>query len=388
MDVIWLIVLLMFCVAIVAPALLWICVIVLALLWYNGPTSDSDQAAESFFSPWTETDSPRDPSEATIRTRTCDNNCVPYGQPDPSLTTSGTLRPSCDVPQIVCDGPRSTSDVDNKFMYPDTLAYMMTNGIPMEKRHGCNMQMVGAAVPGTRMGAPTVGMPEDDPVPLMQPGCVRKGDPRAEGMTCCEEDLRSSTGIIADVPGLNLPTAESGRRWPDPPQQSCQPWAPGIGDAYRTPGCARTPYPTEANTYPERVGQYTPGMDGNRSENFMGREIRDPSGEQSWPPGYYAGCPQNKDDPFYKMDQPYKEFERNTDMGTCYAPVSVDYSCEAQRYLDIDAKNAQISKLRGGQRSRKCSDGWASKNANFFRKNFAREIDEYEQKPWWGRQEV
>jgi hypothetical protein len=129
-------------------------------------------------------------------------------------------------------------------------------------------------------------------------------------------------------------------------------------------------------------------MAGRASENFMGREIRDPSGEQSWPPGYYAGCPQNKDDPFYKMDQPYKEFERNNDVSTCYAPVSVDYSCEAQRYLDIDAKNAQISKLRGGQRSRKCSDGWASKNANFYRKNFAREIDEYEAKPWWGRQEV
>lgn len=358
MEVIWLIVVLTLCVAIVAPSFIWMCLIVLALLWYNQPAP-----SESFFSPWTETDSPR--MESGIRVNTCDENCVPAGQPDPG--------PGCDMPQIVCDGPRSTSDVDNKFMYPDTLAYMMTNGIPMEKRAGCAMQMTGPA----RMGAPVLPMPEDDWALSAQPGCVRPGDPRTESMC--------TSPIITDIPGLNLPTAESGVRWPEADPASCQPWAPGVGTAYRIPGCERTPYPSEASTWPAQQGQYTPAMSGR--EGFMGREIRDPSGEQSWPPGYY-GCGQNKDDPFYKMDQPYKEFERNGDMSTCYAPVSVDYSCEAQRYLDIDAKNAQIGKLRGGQRSRKCADGWASKNANFYRKNYARELDEFEQKPWWGRQEV
>lgn len=418
-PVMWLVIILFFCVAVIAPAFSWICLVVLALLWWR--ESSSAPPPESFFSPWTETDSPRDPSMATIRTRTCDDNCVPYGQPDPG--------PGCDLPQIVCDAPKSVSDVRNNFMYPDTLQYMMTNGIPMEKTHGCRMQMIGAAVDGTRMasrpfttfmGAPPIAMKEDDVVPDMQPNCVRREgfrgltmnpnddftvEPyvrgRDRGIACCESESK----IIADYPGLNLPTAESGRPWPQPAPQGCQPWAPGIGDAYRIPGCTRTDGPSVGYTYPD--SRPPPGGTGNwgqaerpefpmpgpptprdRSEGFCGYETRDPSGEQAWPPGYYSGCPENKDDPFYKLDQPYKEFERNTDYGTCYAPVSGDYSCEAQRYLDIDAKNAQLTKLRGGQRSRKCSDGWASKNANFYRKNYARELEDYEAKPWWGRQEV
>jgi len=324
---------------------------------------------------------------------------VPYGQPKPG--------PSCDLPQIVCDAPRTTDDSDNRFMYPDTLAYMMTNGVQVERKYGCNMQMAGAAIQGTsgtRIGMQPVPMRPDDSVPDAQPNCVKTG---LSGNTRDREDLmvypdhaRKREGmsggncdsqVYNGYPGLVQPTAESGRRWPQPDPQNCQPWAPGVGDAYRTPGCDRTPWPTEADTHPNIVpGPMVPeGMKPtDKSEGFMGYEVRDPSGEQAWPPGYYAGCAPNRDDPFYGLQMPYKEFENNTDFGTCYAPVSGDYSCDAQRYLDIDAKNVQINKLRGGLRERKSQDAAVSKNSNFYRKNFARELDDYEQKPWWGRQEV
>lgn len=62
----------------------------------------------------------------------------------------------------------------------------------------------------------------------------------------------------------------------------------------------------------------------------------------------------------------------------------VGVSC-AEKNSGIDAANALMAQRRF--RDKKCSDGWASKDANYYKHHFAGELDEVEDKPWWSRHE-
>ncbi len=50
---------------------------------------------------------------------------------------------------------------------------------------------------------------------------------------------------------------------------------------------------------------------------------------------------------------------------------------------NIDNMNTRLARER--ERTKKCSDGWASKDANYYRYHFADELDYEEKRPWWGR---
>lgn len=43
--------------------------------------------------------------------------------------------------------------------------------------------------------------------------------------------------------------------------------------------------------------------------------------------------------------------------------------------------------IRAQARDKRALDGWATKDANYYRYHFAGELQEYEDKPWWGRHE-
>lgn len=70
----------------------------------------------------------------------------------------------------------------------------------------------------------------------------------------------------------------------------------------------------------------------------------------------------------------------------CYEPPSYDIeNCNLYSYLPFDEANARMASLR--QRDKKCTDGWVTKNANYYKKHFGRELAEEEAKRWWGNQE-
>ena len=54
--------------------------------------------------------------------------------------------------------------------------------------------------------------------------------------------------------------------------------------------------------------------------------------------------------------------------------------------MSIDEKAAQQAKMRNQEK--RVLDGWTSKNLNYYRKNFADELDIEENLPWWGRDEM
>ncbi len=77
----------------------------------------------------------------------------------------------------------------------------------------------------------------------------------------------------------------------------------------------------------------------------------------------------------------------NASYGDCYReprPVVVDSVAEAD--TSVDAANCLITQKRA--RDKKCSDGWASKNSDFYKYHYGNELEESEAKPWWGRLEV
>ena len=76
----------------------------------------------------------------------------------------------------------------------------------------------------------------------------------------------------------------------------------------------------------------------------------------------------------------------NTSYGTCYAPARpVIGNSGAEIDNSVDSNLALLSQQR--QRDKKRSDGWALKDADYFRHNYDWELDDYENKPWWGRSE-
>lgn len=62
----------------------------------------------------------------------------------------------------------------------------------------------------------------------------------------------------------------------------------------------------------------------------------------------------------------------------------VGMSCSEQS-SGIDSANALMAQQRA--RDKKCSDGWASKDANYYKHHFGSELDDTERKPWWSRHE-
>jgi hypothetical protein len=75
-----------------------------------------------------------------------------------------------------------------------------------------------------------------------------------------------------------------------------------------------------------------------------------------------------------------------TAYSTCWkeAKPVILKSCSEQDY-SIDSANALMAQRRA--RDKRCYDGWASKDADFYRHHYAEELDEEENKPWWGRAE-
>jgi hypothetical protein len=80
----------------------------------------------------------------------------------------------------------------------------------------------------------------------------------------------------------------------------------------------------------------------------------------------------------------YERYHAYQDSYTgCYnepKPV-VGMSC-SENSSGIDAMNAIMAQRRA--RDKKCMDGVASKDVNYYRHHFGSELDEAEAKPWWG----
>ena len=66
------------------------------------------------------------------------------------------------------------------------------------------------------------------------------------------------------------------------------------------------------------------------------------------------------------------------------AQPRVGVSC-AERQYDVDSAGALLAQRRTVDRQR--NDGWAAKDADYYRYHFAEELDTEENLRWWGREE-
>src|SRR3989344_1110161 len=67
----------------------------------------------------------------------------------------------------------------------------------------------------------------------------------------------------------------------------------------------------------------------------------------------------------------------------CYRFTPYDQNeCDLSARMDIDEKNSMY--WRQANRDQKLLDGWASKNSDYYKKNFFNELDKSESKVWWG----
>lgn len=86
---------------------------------------------------------------------------------------------------------------------------------------------------------------------------------------------------------------------------------------------------------------------------------------------------------FYNV---YNQWNTNQGYTECYKPIPWDVNnCNIYERMDIDEKNSQH--WRAANRDKKIIEGWASKNADYFRKNYYNELEKEESKRWWGRDE-
>lgn len=81
--------------------------------------------------------------------------------------------------------------------------------------------------------------------------------------------------------------------------------------------------------------------------------------------------------PYYEMWHSYHD----TSMYEPPRPV-VGATC-AERSQSVDMANVFMAQQRA--RDKKCSDGWAVKDANYYRHHYGGELDQAEAKAWWGR---
>jgi hypothetical protein len=89
----------------------------------------------------------------------------------------------------------------------------------------------------------------------------------------------------------------------------------------------------------------------------------------------------------YKIpDQTMTRWMENEKYSTCYkAPASENINCNSGAYLPFDEANSRLASMRA--RDKRAIDGWVSKSANYYKKNYSRELDEAENKRWWGNDE-
>ena len=106
--------------------------------------------------------------------------------------------------------------------------------------------------------------------------------------------------------------------------------------------------------------------------------------------GYYSkyGTPQEGDlaggDQFHKYY--FGRFGSNPEYTTCYKGPSWELNnCNMYSSMPIDEKIAHQSKMRN--KENRVLDGWTTKSLNYYKKNFADELDLEENLRWWGRNE-
>ncbi len=81
--------------------------------------------------------------------------------------------------------------------------------------------------------------------------------------------------------------------------------------------------------------------------------------------------------PYYEMWHSYHD----TSMYEQPRPI-VGATC-AERSQSVDMANVFMAQNRA--RDKKCSDGWAVKDVNYYRHHYGGELDQAAAKDWWGR---
>jgi type IV secretory pathway VirB3-like protein len=81
--------------------------------------------------------------------------------------------------------------------------------------------------------------------------------------------------------------------------------------------------------------------------------------------------------PFYERWHGYR-----TAYTDCYDDQRPDKIIPAYKY-NIDDSGADLARKRF--HDKKCTDGWVTKDANYYKYHFSGELDEAESKRWWGR---
>lgn len=95
-------------------------------------------------------------------------------------------------------------------------------------------------------------------------------------------------------------------------------------------------------------------------------------------------------DASWEEKDPYPWMENQT-YSTCYddgrklQTEGNDAAHITGGHLNFDDANARLAGLR--QRDKKAIDGAVSKNANYYKKHFSRELEESENRHWWGNDE-
>lgn len=145
--------------------------------------------------------------------------------------------------------------------------------------------------------------------------------------------------------------------------------------------------PTKENGKEETMEQIDPEVDS--SMLAVGGEYGNGQGVSAtvhWSgPDYKAGDVRETPLPYI---YPQTQWMNNQGYTACYPEVaSEDNNCDYFEYMDYDEKNTRQTQMRQ-QRDKKAQEGLASKNAYYYKKNFATELDDYEKKPWWGNDEV
>jgi len=137
----------------------------------------------------------------------------------------------------------------------------------------------------------------------------------------------------------------------------------GIDGVIGTPSGAPTPHTTSIGVFPNEVIVPQPPAE------FTSTVRKMPSYDQDIYGPYYA-----------QWNEQRKVY---TDSYVEPQP-RVGVSC-AERQYDIDAAGALLAQKRTVDRQR--NDGWAAKDADYYRYHFAEELDTEENLRWWGRDE-
>ena len=104
-------------------------------------------------------------------------------------------------------------------------------------------------------------------------------------------------------------------------------------------------------------------------------------GTQTPPPSSPAPDDQHR----FRESNPYA-WMSNPKYTGCYPQVPYEVTgCNLGAYLPFDEANSRMAALR--QRDKKTLDGYVTKNSNYYKKHFANELGEAEQKRWWGSNE-